>query len=95
MLGARLVGTALDEVLDVRLSDFPGGSGGGTDSIWPTRDLRRGRRFFAQLRGPVRNRSRRADSVARSDRASAADIQSGLAELTGSDPRMVDIVRRG
>lgn len=88
-----LEGRPVVEVLDLSLEMLQQRGAQPTETVWPVRELARGRRFFAQLRGPVRPIApKRQVSLSRpSQGARAAGLELGT--LAGNDPTMAYNVR--
>ena len=90
---ADLEGRSVADVLDLSLETLLQRGAQHTDTVWPVRELARGRRFFAQLRGPARavipTRSASGSRPSHGARAAASDLHT----LAGDDPAMAHNVR--
>lgn len=98
---AELIGRRIDEILDVRAEELIAPGTQARAALWPVRDVRFGRRFFASLvhstpgarLSHVASRMRQPQSVvqvaATANRKSALTLE----ELAGQDPQMLRNVR--
>jgi transcriptional regulator of acetoin/glycerol metabolism len=96
----EVVGRPLLEVLNIQSSELHAAINRGSDTIWPARDLKRGRRFFVQVRNPAQlrngNNTRTANTVAPGRSKSQTRASTGrlsLDALAGGDPHMTYNVR--
>ena len=88
----ELVGRNVAEILDLSAATLGERAERQSATVWPVRELARGRRFFAQLRGPTPALARaasRAPRLAASGSAGTLDLRA----LAGGDPRMAYNVR--
>jgi transcriptional regulator of acetoin/glycerol metabolism len=87
----------LAEILSIQLDDLHDAASRGSDAIWPTRDLKRGRRFFVRIRSPEQLRSSRSKAtvIGRPRAAPEPDTadRMSLDGLAGTDPQMAYNVR--
>jgi sigma-54 dependent transcriptional regulator, acetoin dehydrogenase operon transcriptional activator AcoR len=111
LLGARgrqeLVGHAFDEIFDSHIEDLLAPTPRARQALWPVRDVRLGRRFFASLHGGVPSPAPRSTTVIRpaptptapsppvpARIAPTARGQLTLEELAGNDASMAGIIRK-
>lgn len=87
LLGARgrqeLVGRKFDEIFDTRIEDLLAPTPRARQALWPVRDVRLGRGFFASLHGGVPPSAPRSTTVIRPTPTAPAPAQSPPPQASG------------